>query len=76
MNKILEIDEQNMILVSEPGVRTAEVQKAANEKGYMYAGDPSSGETSFIGGNVATNAGGNKAVDPEQRDSRCREWSW
>lgn len=62
MNKILEIDEQNMILVSEPGVRTVEVQRAANEKGCMYAGDPSSGESSFIGGNVATNAGGNKAV--------------
>jgi glycolate oxidase len=62
MNRILEIDEQNMIIVSEPGVRTAEVQSAANERGYLYAGDPSSGDSSFIGGNVATNAGGNKAV--------------
>ena len=62
MNKILELDEQNLIMVSEPGVRTCEVQQAANEKGFMYAGDPSSGDSSFIGGNVATNAGGNKAV--------------
>lgn len=62
MDKILEIDEQNMIIVTEPGVRTSEIQKAANEKGYLYAGDPCSGDSSFIGGNIATNAGGNKAV--------------
>lgn len=62
MNSILEIDEQNMIMVLEPGVRTSEVQKAANDKGFRYAGDPCSGDSSFIGGNVATNAGGNKAV--------------
>lgn len=62
MDQILEIDEQNLIMVTEPGVRTSEVQKAANAKGYLYPGDPSSGDSSFIGGNVATNAGGNKAV--------------
>lgn len=62
LDKILEIDEQNMIIVTEPGVRTIEIQKAANEKGYLYAGDPCSGDSSFIGGNIATNAGGNKAV--------------
>lgn len=62
MNRILEVDEQNMIMVVEAGVRTSEVQKAANQKGYLYAGDPCSGDSSFIGGNVATNAGGNKAV--------------
>lgn len=62
MNQILEIDEQNLIMVTEPGVRTVEVQKAANDKGLFYAGDPCSGDSSFIGGNIATNAGGNKAV--------------
>ncbi|MDU2066328.1 MAG: FAD-binding oxidoreductase [Sporomusaceae bacterium] len=62
MNKILEIDEENMFMVVEPGATTANVQKAANEKGFLYAGDPCSGDSSFIGGNVATNAGGNKAV--------------
>ncbi|VBB09221.1 Hypothetical protein LUCI_4511 [Lucifera butyrica] len=62
MDRILEFDEQNMVLVVEPGVRTSEVQKAAQEKGYLYAGEPSSGDSSFIGGNVATNAGGLKAV--------------
>jgi len=62
LNRIIEMDEQNMIFVVEPGVLTADVQKAVNEKGYLYAGDPCSGDSSFIGGNVATNAGGNKAV--------------
>jgi glycolate oxidase len=62
MNDILEVDELNMVLVAEPGVRTEEVQKAAKKIGLLYAGDPSSGDSSTIGGNVATNAGGNKAV--------------
>lgn len=62
MNKVLEIDKDNMFMVVEPGVTTADVQKAANEQGFLYAGDPCSGDSSFIGGNVATNAGGNKAV--------------
>jgi glycolate oxidase len=62
MDKIIEIDDQNMVMVAEPGVRTSEVQEAAAAKGYLYAGEPSSGDSSFIGGNVATNAGGIKAV--------------
>lgn len=62
MNQILEIDEQNMIMVVQPGMTTGDVQKAANEKGFLYAGDPCSADSSSIGGNVATNAGGNKAV--------------
>lgn len=62
MDKILEVDEDNMIMVTEPGVRTSEVQKMAAQHGFLYAGDPCSGDSSFIGGNVATNAGGNKAV--------------
>jgi glycolate oxidase len=51
-----------MVMVVEPGVRTSEVQEAATAKGYLYAGEPSSGDSSFIGGNVATNAGGIKAA--------------
>lgn len=62
MNKILEIDIDNLFMVTEPGCTTEEIQKAANKAGYLYAGDPCSGDSSFIGGNVATNAGGNKAV--------------
>ena len=62
MNQVLEIDEVNMVMVVEPGVRTADVHKIALEKGYLYPGEPSSSDSSFIGGNVATNAGGLKAV--------------
>jgi len=62
MNKILELDKENMFMVVEPGVTTGEIQKLANEEGYLYAGDPCSGDASFIGGNIAENAGGNKAV--------------
>lgn len=62
MNKILELDKENLFMVVEPGVTTGEVQKTAQEAGYLYAGDPCSADSSFIGGNVAENAGGNKAV--------------
>lgn len=62
MDKILEIDAENMFMTAEAGVRTAVIQQAARDHGMLYAGDPCSGESSFIGGNAATNAGGNKAV--------------
>ncbi|MCL6634251.1 MAG: FAD-binding oxidoreductase [Peptococcaceae bacterium] len=62
MNRILELDRENMFMVVEPGVTTGEVQKTAREAGFLYAGDPCSADSSFIGGNVAENAGGNKAV--------------
>lgn len=62
MNKIIEVNTEHMYMVVEPGVKTQDVQKAAAEVGLLYAGDPSSGDNCFIGGNIATNAGGNKAV--------------
>lgn len=62
MNRIVEISVENMYMVVEPGVRTDDVQKAATAHQLFYAGDPCSGDSCFIGGNVATNAGGNKAV--------------
>ncbi len=62
MNSIIEIDTENRTLTTEPGVITAEISKAAREKGLFYAGDPCSGDISFIGGNVAENAGGNKVI--------------
>jgi glycolate oxidase len=62
MNKILEINEDALYAVVEPGVRTADLQAAAEAKGLFYAGDPCSGDSCFIGGNIATNAGGNRAV--------------
>lgn len=62
MNKILEVNAENMYMVVEAGVKTQDVQTAAKEAGLLYAGDPSSGDNCFIGGNIATNAGGNKAI--------------
>jgi len=62
MNAILEIDEANMMAVVEPGVVTNDINEAIAGKGLFYAGYPMSVETCFIGGNIATNAGGGKAV--------------
>lgn len=62
LNRILEVNEEGMYMVVEAGVRTSEIQKVANERGLLYAGDPCSSDSCFIGGNLATNAGGNKAV--------------
>jgi glycolate oxidase len=62
MNRILEIDPANMCVVVEPGVVTNDINLALKEHGLFYAGYPMSLETCFIGGNVAENAGGAKAV--------------
>lgn len=62
MNKIIDVNADAMYAVVEPGVRTSDLQAAAEAKGAFYAGDPCSGDSCFIGGNVATNAGGNRAV--------------
>ncbi len=62
MNKIIEMNTEGMYLIAEAGVRTVDIQKMANDAGYLYAGDPCSAESCLIGGNLATNAGGNKAV--------------
>jgi glycolate oxidase len=62
MNHILEIDPVNRVAVVEPGVVTNDLCKAVQERGFLYAGYPMSTETSFIGGNVGTNAGGGKVV--------------
>ena len=62
LNKIIEMNTEAMYVVAEAGVRTVDIQKMANEAGYLYAGDPCSAESCLIGGNLATNAGGSKAV--------------
>ena len=58
MNRILVIDQENLIAVVEPGVITADLKKAAQSKGLFYPPDPASVDTCSIGGNAATNAGG------------------
>ncbi|HEX4852411.1 MAG TPA: FAD-binding oxidoreductase, partial [Puia sp.] len=62
MNSILEIDEKNLQVITEPGVITEVLQNAVKEKGLFYPPDPSSRGSCFIGGNIAENSGGPKAV--------------
>lgn len=62
MNRILEIDLANLVAVVEPGVVTNDIGEAIRPHGLFYAGYPMSTETCFIGGNVAENAGGGRAI--------------
>ena len=61
-NKIISIDENNHQVTVEPGVITQVLQDAVKEKGLFYPPDPASRGSCFIGGNVAENSGGPKAV--------------
>jgi glycolate oxidase len=61
MNRILEIDEANLVAVVEPHVVTGELQEAVEKVGLFYPPDPASLKQSVIGGNVAENAGGPRA---------------
>jgi glycolate oxidase len=58
MNRILELSADDQLAVVEPGVITAELDRAAGAHGLRYAPDPASAALSTIGGNIATNAGG------------------
>ena len=62
MNRILEIDEDSMMAVVEAGVITENLQKAVEEKGLFYPPDPASLDSCFLGGNLAEDAGGPRAV--------------
>ena len=62
MNRIVAIDTLNHQAVVEPGVITEELSNAAAQHGLMYAVDPASRGTCTIGGNVAENSGGPRAV--------------
>ncbi|UOX32481.1 FAD-binding protein [Flavobacterium sediminilitoris] len=61
-NKIINIDEQNLQVITEPGVITQILKDAVGEKGLFYPVDPSSMGSCFIGGNIAENSGGARAV--------------
>jgi glycolate oxidase len=61
MNRILEIDEENLVAVVEPNVITGDLQEAVEKVGLFYPPDPASLKTSAIGGNVAECAGGPRA---------------
>jgi len=62
MNRILEIDRENLIARVQSGVITAEFQRRVQHDGLFYPPDPSSADISTIGGNLAECAGGPKAV--------------
>ena len=62
LNSIILIDERNLQVITEPGVITEVLQDAVKGKGLFYPPDPSSRGSCFIGGNVAENSGGPKAV--------------
>jgi glycolate oxidase len=58
MDKVLEIDPDNLLCVVQPGAINNDVKSAVAEHGLWYPPDPASAAWSTIGGNVATNAGG------------------
>ncbi|MDY0320652.1 MAG: glycolate oxidase subunit GlcD [Arcobacteraceae bacterium] len=62
MNKLLEIDMQNMVAVVQPGLVNMDLQKAVEEVGLFYPPDPASENYSTLGGNVSENAGGMRAA--------------
>nr|WP_044417879.1 FAD-linked oxidase C-terminal domain-containing protein [Halarcobacter anaerophilus] len=62
MNKLLEIDMENMVGVVQPGLVNMQFQKAVEEVGLFYPPDPASEEYSTLGGNVSENAGGMRAA--------------
>jgi glycolate oxidase len=61
LNRILDIDELNLLAVVEPNVITGDLQDAVEARGLFYPPDPASLRQSVIGGNVAENAGGPRA---------------
>jgi glycolate oxidase len=58
MNRVLEIDRANLVVVTQPGILNAELKAAVAAEGLFYAPDPASYEICSIGGNLGTNAGG------------------
>ncbi|MFC5786851.1 FAD-binding protein [Streptomyces sp. NBC_01474] len=58
MNRVLEIDTENLLAVVQPGVINNDLKAAVAEHGLWYPPDPASAPWSTIGGNVSTNAGG------------------
>jgi glycolate oxidase len=62
MTDILELDKKNMMVTTEAGVRTKDLYDYCAKEGLFYPPDPASWAYSLIGGNVAENAGGMRAV--------------
>lgn len=62
MNRILEIDKQNLMVTVEPGVITGDIHRAVEAEELFYPPDPASLDSCSIGGNIAEGAGGPRAV--------------
>ncbi|HIP97196.1 MAG TPA: FAD-binding protein [Anaerolineae bacterium] len=62
MNRILEIDKENLMVTVEPGVITGDLHQAVEAEGLFYPPDPASLDSCSIGGNIAEDAGGPRAV--------------
>lgn len=58
MNKIVEINPDDLYAICQPGITTFELQQAVERHGLIFPPDPASYKDSFIGGNIAENAGG------------------
>jgi glycolate oxidase len=58
MNKILELDEENLTITVQPGVITIEIANVVESKGLFYPPDPGSMKVSAIAGNISENSGG------------------
>jgi glycolate oxidase len=62
MNRIKEINAEDFVAVVEAGANTQKIQEAVEKRGLFYPPDPASRKDSFIGGNIATNAGGPRCL--------------
>ncbi len=62
MNRIIEIDRDNLTVTAEPGVITGNLHRAVEAEGLFYPPDPASLDSCCLGGNIAENAGGPRAV--------------
>ena len=62
MGELLEIDQENLMAVTEPGIVTGELHRLVEQQGCFYPPDPASKDSCSIGGNVAEGAGGPRAV--------------
>lgn len=62
MDKVIEIDQENLMVTVEPGVITGNLHREVEAAGLFYPPDPASLDSCTIGGNIAENAGGPRAI--------------
>jgi len=62
MNKILQVSPQNRYIIAQPGVTNMDIQRAAAQHGFFWPPDPTSAEFCTLGGNLAYNSAGPRAV--------------